>query len=224
MTTTTITVPDTSSDNARASAAVAQARALVVNDALSLDLAGTLLREGAQLKAGIVARLAPAKDAAFKAHRAISGLERDLTAPIDEARAIISPKILAYQEAERRRLEAEARAEAERLRVQAEADRQSAAKELDAMGETDLACAVLDEPAPIIAPVRVAAPSVAGVAVRETWRAEVYDFAALVAAVRPELLLPNQSALDALARALKSAGNIPGVRFVSTKSTTVRSS
>lgn len=224
MTTTTITVPDTSSDQSRASAAVAQARALVVDDAISLDTAGTLLREGAQLKAGIVARLAPAKDAAHKAHKAITSLERDLTAPIDEARAIISPKILAYQDTERRRLEAVASAEAERLRVQAESDRQAAAEELDAMGETEMACAVLDEPAPVIAPVRVAAPSVAGVAVRETWRAEVYDFAALVAAARPELLLPNQSALDALARALKTAGNIPGVRFVSTKTTSVRQS
>lgn len=222
MTTTTITVPETATDQARASACVTQARALVVEDQLSLDLAGTLLREGAQLKAGIVARLAPAKDAAHKAHKAITALERDLCEPIDAARSIITPKVLAYQDAERRRLEAEARAEAERLRVQAEADRQEAVKELDAMGETELACEVLDAPAPVIAPVRVAAPATAGVSVRETWSAEVYDFAALVASGRVELLLPNQSALDALARALKTAGNVPGVRFASTKSASVR--
>lgn len=225
MTTTTITVPETAPDQARAAACVTQARALVVEDQYGLDYAGQMLREGAALKAGIVARLAPAKDAAFKAHRAITALERDLCAPIDAAREIISPKILAYQEAERRRLEAEARAEAERLRAQAEADRLAAAEELDAMGETELACDVLDSPAPSIAPVRVAAPATAGVSVRETWSAEVYDFDAFVSEQKSALLLPNMPKLNALARALGPAGcQMKGVRFVCTKSTSVRQS
>ena len=66
------------------------------------------------------------------------------------------------------------------------------------------------------------APRVAGVTKRVTYSARVVDFAALVASGRLELLLPNQTALDAMARALKGAVQIPGVEIVTTESLSVR--
>ena len=64
-----------------------------------------------------------------------------------------------------------------------------------------------------------AAPKVSGLSFRETYKAEVTDMRALVQAVASgaqpiTLLQANQTALDGMARALKEALAIPGVRLV----------
>ena len=74
---------------------------------------------------------------------------------------------------------------------------------------------------PVFVPPAVVAPppQAEGVTSRELWGAEVYDFPALIRAVaegkvEPAVLQPNMTTLNGLARTLKSALNIPGVRAV----------
>lgn len=219
-----ITIPVPEVDRAESSAAVARAQALTVTDAATHAAALGAIRDIALLKRGIEDRLKPAVDAAHKAHKAMTALRADLTAPLDQARDIIERKAAAYAaearakaDAEARRLAAEAAAKAQEMQL-ADAVRFAAA------GDDATAAAILDEP--IIAPVVVVAPEVAaasaGASERKTYAAEVYDLAALVASGRAEFLLPNMPALNALARSLKGAMSIPGVRVVESVGYTVR--
>jgi hypothetical protein len=142
---------------------------------------------------------------------------------------------------ERERLEREARlvAEAEQRRLQEEAEtrRLEEAVALEQAGDGAGAVARLEAPisTPVVvpAPIVVAAPpplrppKVEGVSYRVEWSAEVEDFGALVRAVAAgqqpiTLLSANMAALNQLARALKGAMGVPGVRAVSTRMATVR--
>lgn len=218
----TIATPEVADDRATCAAVVAEARALVVADQASLDAAGAFLRRVASAKKAVEAKLKPAVDAAHAAHKSLTALRSELTAPLDAARAAVEPKVIAYQDAERRRLAEEAAAEAARRRAAAEAEIMAAAMQAEAEGQPEAAAAILDETPIVIAAPAVVAPRTEGVSVRETWKAEVFDFAALVANGDPAYLLPNQSALDGIARALKGAARVPGVRFVAVRSTSVR--
>lgn len=219
----TITAPDPAADRATGSALLAQAESLTVTDAPSLDAAGAFLRSCAAAKKAVEARLKPAVEAAHAAHRELTSLRSDLCAPFDRARAVVEPRVVAYQRAEQDRLDSERREAEARARKVAEEAQLAAALDAESAGHDDAAEAILSE-APILMAVPAAsAPKVAGVSRTVRYSARVVDFAALVASGRLELLLPNQSALDAMARALKGAVKIPGVEIVTTESLSVRS-
>lgn len=134
---------------------------------------------------------------------------------------------------ERERLEREERlrvaAEAARLTREAE-DRQIAAAVAAAeRGDTETAARLVEAPieAPVVAPRPVFVPvppsapppAAVGVSFRDNWTAVVTDFPALVNAVAAgmapiTLLLANTTALNSMARALKGALHLPGVRAV----------
>lgn len=135
--------------------------------------------------------------------------------------------------------EARARAAAEQARLQHEAEtkRLEEAAQLENRGDNagaerliaeplvvgQVAVGVVFTPVPSMPP----APKVTGVAFPTHWHAEVTDLTALVDAVavgqQPiSLLLPNEQALNQLARALKGTLRIPGVKAVETRTTTVR--
>ena len=135
-----------------------------------------------------------------------------------EAEAILKAKILEFQNEQDRiarelqaKADAEAREEHEKLeRTAALADRfgkEEKAEELREEAETQIA--------PIITS---AAPKIAGITRRETWKAEVVDKRALIKHIleeRPDLLLLvtiNQSALNAQARLLKDDLDLPGIK------------
>jgi hypothetical protein len=101
---------------------------------------------------------------------------------------------------------------------------QAAALERD--GYADEAAAVIEDaiaaPAPDVQ-VEKATPKVEGIAYRETWNATVTDPMKLIqfVAAHPQfehLLTPNIPALNGLARSLKGAMAIDGVKATSTKS------
>lgn len=110
--------------------------------------------------------------------------------------------------------EAAQRAEAERLRREEE----NARREAEAREAAEIARAKATEAE--LMPTQIAAtekPKVAGLSGREKYKAEVTDMAAFVKAVsdRPELLgllKVDESALNKMAGALKTALSIPGVR------------
>lgn len=213
---------------AKASSWPERARALAVADANSFIDAGGLLVDIKTLRAAIARSCDPVVSAAFKAHRQACKQKRDLEAPLLEAEAVIKGRMSAYSEAEERRQREE---EARLAREAAEAEEDSRireATELEAAGERDAAEEVLMAPhtlpPPIAAP---ATPKVDGVSRSILWSATVTSKKALVDAVAAgdqplTLLLENMPALNSLARALKGAMNIPGVRAVSKPSIAVR--
>lgn len=95
---------------------------------------------------------------------------------------------------------------------------QQEAAELQTQAEATIA-----EPveAPVVF-VPKATPKVAGISYRETWSAQVVDAMALIrhVAAHPEhanLLTPNTTALNGLARSLRQSMAIPGVKAVATR-------
>lgn len=169
--------------------------------------------------------------------KAMEELRKSLTRPLDEAKSrimdlfrptennledaenTIKRAMLGYQREEERKrkaLEDEARAlaakEAERLQRQADKAR--------AKGKDDRADELEEQaqtmPVPIV-PSQAA--KVSGVAIRETWKAEVTDLELLVLAVATNkvpiaALMPNMQVLNAQARSLKNELNWPGVRAI----------
>ena len=134
---------------------------------------------------------------------------------------------------ERERLEAEERTRvaAEQARLQREAeDRQLAeAAAAEQRGDAEAAARLIGAPVevptvaarPVFVPVAPVAPppAAAGVSFRDTWTAVVDDFSALVKAVAADqapitVLQANQTALNGLARSLKAALKLSGVRAV----------
>ena len=137
-------------------------------------------------------------------------------------------------EAERARVEAEARAQAEELarqarEAQAAAETAETPEQADALFEQAMQLETESETlaaeAPVIAAqivdnaplIYIPPTKVAGVAMRENWKAECYDLKALVkAAAADERLLPylmaNDKVIGQTARALKGSMQVPGVR------------
>lgn len=143
---------------------------------------------------------------------------------------------------ERARLEAEERArigaEQARLTKEAEDQRITEAAAAEARGDTETAERLIRAPimAPVAAPRPVFVPVVPptptpkapGVSFRDNWTAVVDDLSALVKAVAEDkaaitLLQANQTALNGLARSLKQALTIPGVRAVNERIAAQRS-
>ena len=143
---------------------------------------------------------------------------------------------------ERERLEGEERArvaaEEARLRKEAEDQRLTQAAAAEAQGDSETAERLLEAPVevPVVVPRPVfvpmapvaEAPKATGVAFRDNWSAEVVDLMALVTAVASRtvpitVLLPNMPALNGMARALKGAMAVPGVRAISERIAAQRS-
>lgn len=149
------------------------------------------------------------------------------------------------QRIERQALQAKAQAaeeasrkEAEELQRQAnEAAKNGNEEEAQKMAEQALikfqtgqaqANVIAMEASAMSAPVRVTAPAkVSGISMRETWKAEVTDKAALVKFIAENLHLlnlvdVNTSAVNQMAKAMKGNLNIPGIRAYAEKSVAAR--
>lgn len=164
-------------------------------------------------------------------HRAALRDKADVEAPLTEAERVVKDAMVAYDR-EQDRLQREAQRKAdEEARQREEQDRLERAaameREGNAFGDTALVAeaeALISEPAPIVqaAPVAKATPKVAGITYRTTYSAQVTDVVALIrfVAANPShaaLLTPNLTALNAQARSLRTALQIPGVRVIETK-------
>jgi hypothetical protein len=167
----------------------------------------------------------PLKRKASEAHKALCDAERKALAPVVEDEAAIKRALIAFdQEQERiRRAEENRLREEARLREEQRRLEEAAALEREATATGD--AEMMEEAqaliaAPVEAPVvhlERAMPKVAGIVTREVWKGEVVDVAKLVqaAAANPQwvnLLVPNNTAVQQLARALKGAMNVPGIR------------
>jgi len=197
-----------------------RAKALTVVDDRAYITAGDLLIDIKGLRKQIDDTFDPVIKKAHEAHKAAVAAKKGVEAPLVQAEDIIKAGMGTYnREKEHRLREQQARLAAERRKQEEEA-RLAEAVALESAGDAEVTEAVLAQP--IIVPV-VKIPNearVAGISHRENWRAEVVDVLALVKfiAQRPEfvnLVQPNMPALNSLAKAQRSALNVPGVRAVS---------
>lgn len=198
-----------------------KAKAIVIRTADDYKQAAEFKITLSDWRKKIVEEFAPMKEAAHKAHKAITAKEGEYLKPITDAEATLKASIIKWQDeqeairrAEQARLEAEARAAAEEERKRREEEALQAAI---AEGTDD----VYVEPAPYVPP-PIAAPTyekVTGLGITRRWGAEVTDIKKLCRAVAdgvvPEsYVLPNQVALNQRAAADKQSLIIPGVRSV----------
>jgi hypothetical protein len=199
-----------------------EARALAVTDQPSYKLAVERLLAVADLRREIVAHHEPIKRAAHSARQQVIAAEKRLLDPVAEAERVYKTGIAAY-ESEQRRLEAEARAKAEAdARRLAEEQREQELQQAEAEG-ADLAevAAMLAAPLPAIRPeTRPAFQSARGVSTATNWKGEVTSLETLVKAIAAGkanigLVMPNEPAINQLARATRGTLEVPGVRFFS---------
>ena len=137
-----------------------------------------------------------------------------------EAERLLKGALLGFQaEQDRIAREAQAKADEEVRREREKLEQQAAKAELK--GKIEKAEGLRDQAQAQIAPVvSSAAPKISGIVTRETWKAEVTDKMAFVRHVveaRPDLIaliLIDQVGLNAQARSLKDALDLPGVKPV----------
>jgi hypothetical protein len=194
-----------------------RAKALVIKDEADYSLAGSIGTECARRIITVESELEESRATADAAHKAITRLIAKLVNPYKQIKSILGEKADAWYRAEKWKREEEAArvraAEQKRL----DDEKLAKAEALEEAGDPEMAEAVLNEKTVVATP-KVEMPKVAGVSHSGRWKAEVVDFKALVHAVVAgkapyAFLLPNEQALNAMARSLTKIAEVPGVRF-----------
>jgi len=206
-----------------------RARAFLVTSQETLERAVDALKGIKELRAEIEETFGPIVKKAFETHRAATAARKKVEEPLTEAEGIIKRTVSAYkQEQERIRIEEERRLRAE-AEERARQERERELAEVEAAGATvEEYVAVSERPlevVPTYAPSTV--QKVQGISSRESWKAEVTDLGALIGFIAQNrqytnLLEPNNTAVNAMARSLKSAMAIPGIRVYNEAVVSVR--
>ena len=211
-----------------------RAKELTITDQSSYEMAANTLKDIALLEKQIKDHHKPIKDSAYAAHKAAVAAEKRLLDPLDEAKRTIKRSVSDWTvEQERIRAEAQRKIdEANRAAEKAAEDaRLEAAIKAEKDGAPDIVTdAMIDIPFQSIysPPAHPTYNKVAGVTTRETWKAEVFDVVILCKAIgdgtikMTDVVVPNMTVLNSLARSMKDKMSIPGVRAVKEISTAVR--
>ncbi len=197
-----------------------RARGIAIATAEEYKAAGEFLLEIKALRREIDGTFDPIIEKAHSAHKEAIAQKKKHDGPLAEAEALMKPKIAGYLQEEERKRRAEELRLQEEERKRAEEEQLHQAAILDEIGETEAANRLLDEKPeviPVILPKQ--APKVAGISMRETWSAQVFDLMALVNAVATgkapvQCLSANTVFLGQQARSMKAAMNYPGVKAV----------
>lgn len=152
-----------------------------------------------------------------KALREVNALFKPAKEWLGQAEQLLKAKLLEFQ-TEQERIAQELQAEADALAKKEREKLERRAAKAKAKGKTEKAEALSQVAETTTAPViKSAAPKLAGIATRETWKAEVVDELALVKHIVEErrdlmrLVKIDQALLNAEARHLKDELNLPGV-------------
>lgn len=165
-----------------------------------------------------------------KALKEVNALFKPAQEWLGQAEKLLKSKLLEFQ-SEQARIAREAQAKAdEEARKQREKLEQQMAK-AEAKGKAEKAEELREQIQTQVTPIiPSAAPKISGIATREIWKAEVTDkmaFLKHVVEVRPDLaalVLIDQSGLNAQARSLKEALDLPGVKAIKEQVITARTS
>lgn len=245
-----IAAPDQTTLNARAESALSMVESMTIDCQETYELAADELKAIKAKAKSLEDQRTAITGPINKALKAVNDLFRTPGNYLEQAEKIIKGKMIAYtteQERiaaeERRKAEAAIKAEQDRIAretaereaaAQAEAEKLLAEGNAEAAAEVQAAAAMESASMAVAAQVMtapVAAPAVAkvsGVSMRGVWKAEVNDKAALIAyvAANPQfhnVLEVNTSALNQMAKAMKDAMQMPGVRVYEEKSLASRS-
>jgi hypothetical protein len=201
---------------------VTQATAITIVDQGSYDMATEMLRTAASFEKKVEEYFEPLRLTAKAAYDAVLTAKKRELEPIQQAKALLSRRVAGFAvEQERLRREAQRKLE-EDARKKEEESRRLELEQAKKQGATKkelkaIADAPIEVTAPAVEPTYEKAKGVTKPI--ERWSAEVIDFMTLVRAVakgeQPEsVLLPNQQALDGMARSLKGVMSVPGVKAV----------
>jgi hypothetical protein len=207
-----------------------RAESLKVEDAAALSLAGEELLAVKGLMAEVDATFDPIIRKQYEAHKEAVAQKKRVREPLERAESILKGAIARFAEAqERLRIEAQRKAE-EEARRRAEEELEREIEQAEAEGATVAEVEAIIDRGPIVAP-RVftppAAKAPAGIVTRETWAAEVTDLVAFIkfVAANPQyaaMLAPNTTAINQMARAMKSTMKFPGLRVYASTNVATR--
>lgn len=152
---------------------------------------------------------------AHKAYKALLDKFNEVDGPLEAAETSVKNAIRVWDE-EQERIQQELQRKAEQEAQERERrEREQVAN--DPFGSDEDAKAVLEAPSTAVArPVAATYTRASGISKRENWKAKVKDMKALCRAVGAgkvpvEYVLPNESALNARAKADRLTMNVPGV-------------
>ncbi|MGE4302193.1 MAG: hypothetical protein AB7F40_11405 [Victivallaceae bacterium] len=188
----------------------------LVTTAVERGEACDLLKEVKSRIAAVKAHYAPMKEKALAAHKQVCAQEKDSLAPLLDGESKLKDAIVAFDDAEERRIAAE------RERQRIEADKLAVlAEEATAAGDDDTAC----EAVALAASCEVSYTPQAqtqGISSRKVWTATVTDREAairsLLAVGMGYMLVIDNSALQAWAKSSKGRQSLVGI-MVEEKST-----
>jgi hypothetical protein len=202
--------------------------AMMVVDQDSYNQAAEALLALAALEKEIIAEYKEPKQKADAAHKAVVALEKKWLAPVQVARSILSPKIRAFENEQKRiQQEAQRRAEEEAQRIADELALQQAAAAEEAGAPDEIVTQILETPQPVIRPkVAPVFQKASGLGQTTYYSAELVDVKALCKAVidgtLPEnAVLPNMVLANARARTEKDSFKMPGFKLVKQDGTRV---
>jgi hypothetical protein len=199
-----------------------QAKALKIVDQQSYQTAVQHLLGVVDLRREIEQHHAPLKKSAYNTWQQAIAAEKHLLGPVIDAETTYKVAIAAY-EAEQRRIETEARAKAENeARRLAEEALEREIEQAEAEGaDIEEIRAMTNHPL-VVAPLRVepAFQKAKGVTTAMNWRGEVTALPMLIKAIAAgkaniNLVMPNEVAINALARSSRGTLTVPGIRFFS---------
>jgi len=187
------------------------AQAVVVVDNDTFAKAGEVLTLVKALRKEIDKSYDPIIKAAHLTHKEAVKSKKIADEPLVKAEKHLKPQIGSYlKKKEQERIEEEARlmreaekkADDERIRLAAEAEDAGAHEEAEAI--------IDEEPEPVAPPIVVDdTPKLDGVSVRQNWKFKIVD----ESKIPRKYMVPNEKAIGAMARSLKSMADIPGVTF-----------
>lgn len=151
----------------------------------------------------------------FRAHRSVTARRADYLAALEAFERKAGAAIVGYQNELQRRADEEARqAQAAALAAalrEREAEINAALERGDQAAVNELAADPVETPPEIIPAVANVMPK--GVSARETWKAVITDMAKARESLPRDLLLPDEKALDALAKSTRGPSKYAGVAF-----------
>lgn len=219
---TAVAMPDGTAFKDKAVSVLLQANELTVTNDDQFSVAGNFLRG---LK-GFLKELDDTFDnsirAASLAHKAALATKKNLAEPIEQAEIVVKAKLGVYR-TEQERLKAAERLKLEQDAIrQAENEKVAQAADLEIIGKSEEANALLASHTvitPVVVPDLV---KVDGVSFREKWNGEVIDLMALIKAVAAgtaaaTLVQADLKTIRSYAEATRGAIEVPGVRFYSEK-------
>ncbi len=198
---------------------VEQAKVVKIVDQESYDHATSLLLDQIKpFRKRWLAYWSEVKNPAWAAYQAIQKKFTDGDKPLEEAERQVKAEIARFDaEQERIRQQLQREAEEHARKVEEEERLRWAAMAEESGATPEEVNAIVDTPVTAVAPpVEPTYQKASGIASRENWKARVVDLKKLCAAIAkgtvpPNYVLPNESVLNARARADKGTLNLPGV-------------